>query len=54
MEHLIHKRADRAQGVIRRNTPFDVNLAEELHRPLVNSTHRAPLDTHESIAENAP
>src|SRR5436190_8685415 len=53
-EHLIHKRADQAQRMIRRNTPFDVNVTEELDRPLVNSAHRAPLDTCESIADNAP
>src|SRR5438046_3096967 len=54
VEHLIDKRADQAQRMIRRNTPFDVNVTEELDRPLVNSAHRAPLDTCESIADNAP
>src|SRR5207244_3198523 len=52
--HLIDKRADQAQRMIRRNTPFDVNVTEELDRRLVNSAHRAPLNTCESIADNAP
>src|SRR5262249_56309213 len=53
VEHLIDKRADQAQRMVRRYTPFDVNVSEELDRPLVNSAHRAPLDTCESIADNA-
>ena len=40
--------------MIRRNRSFDVNVTEELDRPLVNSEQRAPLDTCESIADNAP
>src|SRR5262249_31433223 len=51
VEHLIDKRADQAQRMVRRYTSFDVNVSEELDRPLVNSTHRAPLDTCESIAD---
>src|SRR5262249_6020519 len=51
VEHLIDKRADQAQRMVRRYTPFDVNVSEELDRPLVNSAHRAPFDTCESIAD---
>src|SRR5262249_2684843 len=51
VEHLIDKRADQAQRMVRRYTPFNVNVSEELDRPLVNSAHRAPLDTCESIAD---
>src|SRR5262249_18905201 len=51
VEHLIDKRADQAQRMVRRYTPFDVNVSEELDRPLVNSAHRAPFDTCESTAD---